>query len=132
VRFLKSTALNRQLSPPPGSTEAVGSRPRTGEAIGTRARGPFAAVQKQASAALRATTAEKQVRRAEREVELAGKILALPDLKADVIYADPPWRFEVYSRDTGLDRDASNRYPTMSLEKISRQAYLLHLKSPTH
>ena len=35
-----------------------------------------------------------------------------------MIYADPPWLFEVYSRDTGLDRDASNYYPVMTLEQI--------------
>ena len=35
-----------------------------------------------------------------------------------VIYADPSWRFEVYSRDTGLDRDASNHYPVEDLDAI--------------
>jgi N6-adenosine-specific RNA methylase IME4 len=60
----------------------------------------------------------KQERRAQREVELAGKIQTLPDLKAGVLYADPPWRFEVYSRDTGLDRDASNHYPVQVLKTI--------------
>ena len=32
------------------------------------------------------------------------------------IHADPPWRFEPYSRDTGLDRAADNHYPTMALD----------------
>ena len=64
------------------------------------------------------TTAEKQQRRAEREAELGAKQLALPAKRYGVIYADPPWRFEVYSRDTGLDRDASNHYPVQALEKI--------------
>ena len=78
-----------------------------------------AAIQRRAVAEPeRAHVLVKQERREQREVELAGKILALPDLKAGVLYADPPWRFEVYSRDTGLDRDASNHYPTMSLEEI--------------
>ena len=35
-----------------------------------------------------------------------------------VIYADPPWRFEPYSRDSGLDRAADNHYPTMTLEEL--------------
>lgn len=35
-----------------------------------------------------------------------------------VIYADPPWRFEPYSRDSGMDRAADNHYPTMTLEDI--------------
>ena len=35
-----------------------------------------------------------------------------------VIYADPPWRFEPYSRDTGMDRAADNHYPTMTIENL--------------
>lgn len=35
-----------------------------------------------------------------------------------VILADPPWRFEPYSRSTGMDRAADNHYPTMDLEEI--------------
>ena len=35
-----------------------------------------------------------------------------------VILADPPWRFEPYSRDTGLDRSADNHYPTMAIDAI--------------
>jgi N6-adenosine-specific RNA methylase IME4 len=35
-----------------------------------------------------------------------------------VIYADPPWRFEPYSRDTGMDRAADNHYSTMTLDQI--------------
>jgi hypothetical protein len=76
------------------------------------------AAKKQAADALRLTTAEKQQRRAEREADLAAKQHALPDERFGVIYADPPWRFEVYSRDTGLDRDASNHYPVQALEQI--------------
>lgn len=33
--------------------------------------------------------------------------------------ADPPWRFEVYSRDTGLQKSADNHYPTMTVEEIA-------------
>lgn len=36
----------------------------------------------------------------------------------DIIYADPPWRFNVWSRDTGLDRSADKHYPTMTKEDI--------------
>jgi len=35
-----------------------------------------------------------------------------------VLYADPPWRFEPYSRDTGMDRAADNHYPTMGGQDI--------------
>jgi N6-adenosine-specific RNA methylase IME4 len=42
----------------------------------------------------------------------------LPDKKYGVIYADPEWRFEVYSRDTGMDRSADNHYPTSGTDAI--------------
>ena len=48
---------------------------------------------------------------------LRGK-LALPNKRYGVIYADPPWRFEVYSEDTGQGRAAEAHYPTMSPEAI--------------
>lgn len=65
----------------------------------------------------------KRERRDERERELGDRIAAAPaDLaggrRYGVILADPPWRFEPYSRDTGLDRAADNHYPTMSTEQI--------------
>ena len=37
--------------------------------------------------------------------------------KYNVIYADPPWRYEVYSK-KGLGRSAESHYPTMHLEDI--------------
>jgi hypothetical protein len=40
----------------------------------------------------------KQERRAARERELADKIRSLPDKRYGVILADPPWRFQPYSR----------------------------------
>lgn len=61
---------------------------------------------------------EKKQRREQREVELAAEIQALPEEKFGVIYADPEWRFEVYSRDTGMDRAADNHYPTSSTDSI--------------
>jgi N6-adenosine-specific RNA methylase IME4/ParB-like chromosome segregation protein Spo0J len=36
----------------------------------------------------------------------------------NVIYCDPPWRFEPYSRITGMDRAADNHYPTMTREQL--------------
>jgi N6-adenosine-specific RNA methylase IME4 len=35
-----------------------------------------------------------------------------------VLYVDPPWDFEVYSRETGMDRHAANHYPVMKDEQI--------------
>ncbi len=62
--------------------------------------------------------AEKKERRSTREAELGAKQSALPDKKYGVIYADPEWRFEAYSRETGMDRAADNHYPTSHLDAI--------------
>lgn len=40
--------------------------------------------------------------------------------KYNIIYADPPWRFKVWNRDTGLGRSAESHYPTMTLEDIKK------------
>jgi N6-adenosine-specific RNA methylase IME4 len=61
----------------------------------------------------------KAEKRAARESDLGAKIAALPNKKFGVIYADPPWRFEPYSRETGMDRAANNHYPTSKLDDIS-------------
>lgn len=56
--------------------------------------------------------ADQIERRTVRERELGEEQQALPEKRYGVIYADPPWRFEPYSRDTGMDRAADNHYPT--------------------
>lgn len=61
----------------------------------------------------------KNISRVKKEEALAVKQRALPDKKYGVIYADPEWRFEVYSRETGMDRAADNHYPTSSTEAIA-------------
>ncbi len=53
---------------------------------------------------------EKKKRRAEREAELAGRQLAMPDLAFGVVLEDFEWDFEVRSRETGMDRHAANHY----------------------
>ena len=60
----------------------------------------------------------KSEARERRETELAEWIIALPEKRYGVIYADPPWRFEPYNRDTGMDRAADNHYPTEQLDRI--------------
>jgi N6-adenosine-specific RNA methylase IME4 len=64
----------------------------------------------------------KKEHRAERERRLADATIqasqALNVQQYSVIYADPPWRFEPYSRETGMDRAADNHYPTMTLDEI--------------
>jgi len=40
--------------------------------------------------------------------------------KYNILYADPPWRFEVWNRKNGLDRSADKHYKTMTKEDIQR------------
>jgi N6-adenosine-specific RNA methylase IME4 len=67
-----------------------------------------------------AAIAAKKERRARLEAELGAKQRALPDRRYGVILADPAWRFEPYSRVTGMDRAADNHYPTSPLDEIKR------------
>jgi N6-adenosine-specific RNA methylase IME4 len=62
-------------------------------------------------------TRQKQEARREREASLA---LKTPQGKFGVIYADPPWKFEVYSEDIGQGRTAEAHYSTMAVEDIAR------------
>jgi N6-adenosine-specific RNA methylase IME4 len=61
---------------------------------------------------------DKAARRARLERELGRRQRAMPVRCFGVIYADPPWRFEPWSRTTGMDRAADNHYPTLSLREI--------------
>jgi N6-adenosine-specific RNA methylase IME4 len=66
----------------------------------------------------------KADRRAQRELDLAAAQTALPSQRYGVIVADPEWRFEPYSRETGMDRAADNHYPTSATEVIADRAVL--------
>jgi N6-adenosine-specific RNA methylase IME4 len=61
---------------------------------------------------------EKKKRRAQKEMLLGEYQAALPDKKFGVIVADPEWKFEPYSDETGMDRAAENHYPTTETKKI--------------
>lgn len=65
------------------------------------------------------THSTKAERRAQREAELADKQTALPDKRYGVILADPEWRWEPWSRETGMDRSAENHYPTSPTQIIA-------------
>ena len=67
---------------------------------------------------IRARKAE--MRRAERIERLAATCnQPFPsDRRYAVIYADPPWDFEVYNEESGIERAAANHYSTMSLDEI--------------
>jgi N6-adenosine-specific RNA methylase IME4/ParB-like chromosome segregation protein Spo0J len=60
----------------------------------------------------------KKAVRAKKEQALGAKQVALPTKKYGVIVADPKWRFEPYSRETGMDRAADNHFCTSPLEVI--------------
>jgi N6-adenosine-specific RNA methylase IME4/ParB-like chromosome segregation protein Spo0J len=59
-----------------------------------------------------ARTVIKQQSRNVREAELGARQLTAPAGKFGVIVEDFEWDDEVWSRDTGMDRHASNHYPT--------------------
>jgi N6-adenosine-specific RNA methylase IME4 len=42
------------------------------------------------------------------------------DRRYPIIYADPPWQFDVYDAESGLNRAAAAHYPTMELEDICK------------
>lgn len=75
-----------------------------------------------------AKTTAKQIARDQKEQELAERTkaaaltLADPETLYNVIYIDPPWRWEPYSRETGLDRAADNHYPTEKLDGLKTLA----------
>ena len=98
--------------------EATGEIPQLKETVGAdgKKRAVMAAADRAEERAVKQQA--KAERRACREVELAKKITSLPSKQYGVILADPAWRFEVWSRETGMDRAADNHYPTMTTEEI--------------
>jgi N6-adenosine-specific RNA methylase IME4/ParB-like chromosome segregation protein Spo0J len=84
---------------PPDRQQALAGRAKGGEKVSAK-------------------TEVKRLKRDERERELAGKQAALPSKRYGVIVADPEWRFEPWSRTTGMNRAADNHYPTSCLEAI--------------
>ena len=64
----------------------------------------------------------KKLQRDARERDLASTTQAasqaLGEKRYGVLYADPPWKFEVYNADTGLDHAADAHYPTMPTDQI--------------
>jgi len=65
---------------------------------------------------------DKKKQRARRERELGKRQATLPDRKYGVIVADPEWRFEPWSRETGMDRVPDNHYPTNPTAVIAARA----------
>lgn len=91
---------------------------RAGEAVSEDA---VAEAYRQIKAEREAAKQAKKARRQAREAELGEKIArgnddlaraAASGKRYGVILADPEWRFEPYSRESGMDRAADNHYPT--------------------
>ena len=61
--------------------------------------------------------AYKDIRREEKKEEFLNNPQELPDEEFNVIYADPPWRYE---HSKTKNRDIENQYPTMELEDIKQ------------
>ena len=65
----------------------------------------------------------KRGRRRKREKDLGEKTRAaaakLGTKTYNVIVIDPPWQFESYSVETGMDRAADNHYPTMTMAELA-------------
>jgi N6-adenosine-specific RNA methylase IME4 len=47
-----------------------------------------------------------------------GSNAAFPNGRFTVLYVDPPWHFECYSEESGIESAAAAHYPTMRLEEI--------------
>ena len=46
----------------------------------------------------------------------------LPDKKYDIIYSDPPWRYDgcAFNSKTGKDHSVKDQYPTLGLEELAQ------------
>lgn len=64
----------------------------------------------------------KSHRRGEREQEMGDRANRYPGPGGEKLYsvllADPPWQYEPWDRDTGMDRSAENHYSCMTTEAI--------------
>ncbi|MBK0020941.1 S-adenosylmethionine-binding protein [Ochrobactrum sp. S46] len=49
-----------------------------------------------------------------------------------IYYADPPWKYEVWSEETGMDRSAENHYPTMDVDEIIALFHRLGIADPEY
>jgi N6-adenosine-specific RNA methylase IME4 len=109
---LKEAGISRNLSAQ--AQQAASISERAFEDMIERTRERIAS-----AGAITLSTEEKQQRRADKERVLGELQKALPTKKYGVILADPEWRFEPWSRETGMDRSADNHYPTSVTEVIA-------------
>jgi N6-adenosine-specific RNA methylase IME4 len=137
IRELQPKVTNRQIARTLGVDEGtVRNDAAENSANGRKSINPIsvakdAAAEKSAPLGLTGEEAAKRVirfeeapaKRAERRAERLRRIVdrnpPLPTGRRwPVIYADPPWRWETWSRETGLDRAPEAHYDTMTIEEI--------------
>jgi N6-adenosine-specific RNA methylase IME4 len=112
---LEDIGIDRKLSS--RSQKVGGIAERAFEAVVANVRQRIA--EQSGRVSLDITSVDKKTRRHNRERVLGECLNALPDKKYGVIVADPEWRFEPWSRETGMDRAADNHYPTSCTEVIA-------------
>lgn len=113
---LEEAGIDRKLSARSQKVASISERAFEEMVARTRARiaaGGALTIDREISAS------EKKERRATHEQVLGAMQVSLPSQKFGVILADPEWRFEPWSRETGMDRAAENHYPTSCTEVIA-------------
>ncbi|SPL63603.1 Spo0J and IME4 domain-containing protein [Ochrobactrum soli] len=80
---------------------------------------------------------QQEVKRAVRTARMIhiaerGKATAPAELgqRYSIYYADPPWKYEVWSEESGMDRSAENHYPTMETDAIIALFHQLGIADP--
>ena len=140
IQAAKDAGLFLQGRQPKSATAELSSRPTLAEAgidkklsakaqsrasIAERAFEAMVQGVRQRIAAGAATVIDKEAkieqsraRRQTRERVLGEYQQGLPEQKFGIIYADPPWHFDVWSEDRGVEKSAQNQYPTLAVEEI--------------
>lgn len=140
IQAAKNAGLFRQGRQPKSTPPELSSRPTLVEAgidkkLSARAQGRASIAERAFEAMVQgvreriaagaATVIDKEakiehsrMRRQTREQALGEYQQSLPEQKFGIIYADPPWRFDVWSEDRGVEKSPQNQYPTMTVEEI--------------
>jgi N6-adenosine-specific RNA methylase IME4 len=64
-------------------------------------------------------TAARHAEWTAKTIEISKQNAPLPcDRKYPVILADPPWKFEAYDAESGMERAAETHYPTLTIDEI--------------
>lgn len=60
---------------------------------------------------------EKKIEIKEKALELKNNPISLPEGEYNVIYADPPWKYD----NSGFEMSAANQYPLMTIEEMIKE-----------